>query len=138
MGMALFSHTVAITGWASALHGLKDWLAAGKSQAQHHTAATAASYRELQAPAARNACATSRPARPAVSVQPFAHSPVRPTQRVASRPLRVVRVVDTASAAASAASAGRMVISGRMADVCAELDRLAAIEANASSSMLAQ
>jgi hypothetical protein len=27
------------------------------------------------------------------------------------------------------ASAGRMVISGRMADVCAELDRLAAIEA---------
>jgi len=33
------------------------------------------------------------------------------------RPLRVVRAVD------------RVVISGRMADVCAELDRLAAIEA---------
>jgi hypothetical protein len=27
--------------------------------------------------------------------------------------------------------AGRMVISGRMADVCAELDRLAALEARA-------
>ena len=33
------------------------------------------------------------------------------------RPLRVVR------------SSGRIVISGRMADVCAELDRLAALEA---------
>ena len=42
------------------------------------------------------------------------------------RPVRVVRVVDAAHAPASA---GRMVISGRMADVCAELDRLAASEA---------
>ena len=41
------------------------------------------------------------------------------------RPLRVVRVVDSCHAPASA---GRMVISGRMADVCAELDRLAALE----------
>lgn len=36
-------------------------------------------------------------------------------------PLRVVRVKD-----ANPQMAGRMVISGRMADVCAELDRLAA------------
>lgn len=42
------------------------------------------------------------------------------------RPLRVVRVVEACS---TPASAGRMVISGRMADVCAELDRLAALEA---------
>jgi hypothetical protein len=42
------------------------------------------------------------------------------------RPLRVVRVVDACHAPASA---GRMVISGRMADVCAELERLAALEA---------
>ena len=42
------------------------------------------------------------------------------------RPLRVVRVVDSGHAQAGA---GRMVISGRMADVCAELDRLAALEA---------
>ena len=41
------------------------------------------------------------------------------------RPLRVVRVVEACS---GPASAGRMVISGRMADVCAELDRLAALE----------
>jgi hypothetical protein len=42
------------------------------------------------------------------------------------RPLKVLRVVD---ACHSPNSAGRMVISGRMADVCAELDRLAALEA---------
>jgi hypothetical protein len=36
------------------------------------------------------------------------------------RPLRVVRTAQH--------SAGRMVISGRMADVCAELDRLIALE----------
>jgi len=45
------------------------------------------------------------------------------------RPLRVVRVVETGL---SRGSVGRMVISGRMADVCAELDRLAAREAMAS------
>jgi len=43
---------------------------------------------------------------------------VRPQR--AHRPLRVVRAVD------------RVVISGRMADVCAELDRLAALEARAA------
>jgi hypothetical protein len=43
-----------------------------------------------------------------------------------TRPLRVLRVVDKGQ---TAGGAGRMVISGRMADVCAELDRLAACEA---------
>jgi hypothetical protein len=42
------------------------------------------------------------------------------------RPLRVLRVVDGPQ---TPATAGRMLISGRMADVCAELDRLAALEA---------
>ncbi|MBA3771965.1 MAG: hypothetical protein H0X13_05615 [Ramlibacter sp.] len=46
----------------------------------------------------------------------------------ASKPLRVVRVVD---ACQPRSGAGRMVISGRMADVCAELDRLAELEAAA-------
>jgi len=40
--------------------------------------------------------------------------------------LRVVRMID---AGIPAGSTGRMKISGRMADVCAELDRLAALEA---------
>lgn len=42
------------------------------------------------------------------------------------KPLRIVRVVETGQ---SRNAVGRMVISGRMADVCAELDRLAACEA---------
>lgn len=46
------------------------------------------------------------------------------------RPLvRVVRVVESAP---PSKGAGRMVISGRMADVCAELDRMAAVEAGAT------
>ena len=40
-------------------------------------------------------------------------------------PLRVTRVVDDTR---QSGQAGRMVISGRMADVCAELDRLAQLE----------
>lgn len=39
------------------------------------------------------------------------------------QPLRVIRFID---ADLPAANAGRMVISGRMSDVCAELERLAA------------
>ena len=46
--------------------------------------------------------------------------------RIVQKPLRVVRVLETGE---SRTSVGRMVISGRMADVCAELDRLAAREA---------
>ncbi|MFT3721817.1 hypothetical protein [Pseudorhodoferax sp.] len=55
----------------------------------------------------------------------------RPARRPASatvRPLRVLRVLEPQQARNAA---GRMVISGRMADVCAELDRLAAAEAEA-------
>ncbi|MGH6627496.1 MAG: hypothetical protein ACRECD_13340 [Burkholderiaceae bacterium] len=57
--------------------------------------------------------------------------PARATNRKQShaapnRPLKVVRVLDGQHAPACA---GRMVISGRMADVCAELDRLVACEA---------
>jgi hypothetical protein len=55
------------------------------------------------------------------------HTPCRST--ALRRPLKVLRVVD---ACHSPSSAGRMVISGRMADVCAELDRLAALEAAAT------
>jgi len=52
------------------------------------------------------------------SSQNFHHSPQSPT-------LRVLRISEQGE---HPQSAGRMVISGRMADVCAELDRLIAIE----------
>jgi hypothetical protein len=47
------------------------------------------------------------------------------TPPVLRRPLRMVRVIE---AGQTPSQVGRMVISGRMADVCAELDRLAAHE----------
>jgi hypothetical protein len=49
-----------------------------------------------------------------------------------ARPLRVIRVVDGLQG--EKRSTNRMVISGRMADVCAELDRLAALEAMEAAS----
>jgi hypothetical protein len=59
---------------------------------------------------------------PCVAVRvPVAQRPAM----VAAKPLRVLRVVEPT---APRAVAGRMVISGRLADVCAELDRLAALE----------
>ena len=62
-----------------------------------------------------------------------APSALRPTMPIVQscvqirRPLRVVRVMESGQ---PRAHVGRMVISGRMADVCAELDRLAAREAD--------
>ncbi|WP_066707935.1 hypothetical protein [Curvibacter delicatus] len=53
-------------------------------------------------------------------------SDVAPSRLVQRRPLRVVRIMEAGQAPAQV---GRMVISGRLADVCAELDRLAACEA---------
>ena len=48
-------------------------------------------------------------------------------EKQTAKALRVVRFIETDMPAANAAQmAGRMVISGRMSDVCAELDRLAA------------
>lgn len=53
------------------------------------------------------------------------HGAIEPTNTPTRvRPLRVLHVVDPA-----ARGVGRMVISGRMVDVCAELERLAACEA---------
>ncbi len=58
--------------------------------------------------------------RPACAVRPAAQ-PDRP-----GLPLRVVRMVD---AQQPGMQGGRMVISGRMSDVCDELERLTALEA---------
>ena len=72
---------------------------------------------------------TARPA-PARPAAVATHAPAR---RVT--PLRVVRVVEPS---APRADAGRMVISGRLADVCAELERLAALEARNEAASLPQ
>ncbi|RYY99149.1 MAG: hypothetical protein EOO24_17660 [Comamonadaceae bacterium] len=65
-----------------------------------------------------------RPA-PAPAMPVLAAMPA-PQACIGLKPLRVVRVLEPS---APRSVAGRMVISGRLADVCAELDRLAALEA---------
>lgn len=63
-----------------------------------------------------------------LALKPADKSAIKPANAclVAARAVRVVRVQETGQ---SRTSVGRMVISGRMADVCAELDRLATQEA---------
>lgn len=83
---------------------------------------------------AKHACAASTvPPEPAASVvPPTALCCAAPPQHSADlllavhRPLRVVHVLE---AGQPRSHVGRMVISGCMADVCAELDRLVAREA---------
>ncbi|MBC5785413.1 hypothetical protein H8N03_20870 [Ramlibacter sp. USB13] len=72
------------------------------------------------------------PVRTPVWQGPVRQPPARPQP---AKALRIVRVVEPC---ASRAVAGRMVISGRMADVCAELDRLAALEAGNDTGTLAR
>ncbi len=66
--------------------------------------------------------------RPACTPSGLKSTPSTPCVRTAATTpaLRVLRVTESDQ---RVKGAGRMVISGRMADVCAELDRLAAIEA---------
>ncbi len=52
----------------------------------------------------------------------------RPVPCVAKRPQRPLRVVRVLEGAHGSRTIARLVISGRMADVCAELERLAAAE----------
>jgi hypothetical protein len=108
MGITLFTLRELI----ASLRSLMNWLL--------HAATHASSTPEPRQPSARSASSRqcpSWPARAAVASE---------TPR---RPLRVVRVVDGSCAPTRA---GRMFMSGRMADVCAELDRLAALEAAAA------
>ena len=65
-----------------------------------------------------------------ISVRVAPTAPIVQRTAPATRTLRVVRVVELGQ---SRTEVGRMVISGRMADVCAELDRLVAREAAETS-----
>ena len=117
MGIAFFS----VAGLLSPLQAALTWLSELGERRRPAPASPRATISELRlrslfmpAPLAPIRCA-----RPGWSRGPAeSHPGRRPT-------LRVLRVVDGHHLRASA---GRMVISGRMADVCAELDRLAASE----------
>jgi len=107
MGITMFG----IQGLLAPLHNLMGWMA--RMPRARHVPSRA--HPQAAHPTASRACS------------PRGALPGNCRDR-ASRPLRVVRVMDASHAPSSA---GRMVISGRIADVCAELDRLAALEAAA-------
>lgn len=76
------------------------------------------------ADAERNRASQAAPASP-LTAPPASVTVTRPVP-----PLRVVRGVEIGM---PRGSSGRMVISGRLADVCAELERLAALEGSPRS-----
>lgn len=83
--------------------------------------------RWLVRPAAPAPVRCQEPAAHVVRTRPAVHrpAPAHAARTARTARLRVVRVFEGPQATAGA---GRMVISGRMADVCAELERLAALE----------
>lgn len=107
MGIAL----LAIADFWMPLQSLASRLIPARRAPHRDSSDTAAGLRYV---AVRPACTTRTAGTPAPTA----------TATAPARPLRVVRVIDGKSRDRS-----RMVISGRMADVCAELDRLAALEA---------
>ncbi len=106
MGIAL----TAVHGLFNPLHDLLTW---------------------LMSPVQARSPVTPAPIAQTISVYATARGADSPKVAACSRrphrPLRVVRVMDKDGPRSH--GGGRMVISGRMADVCAELDRLAALEA---------
>ncbi len=132
MGITMFG----FGGVMASMHGLMaSWFAhtstrAASSETPPHTPETGPrtlvrGKPHLVRPGSARAC-SSRSTSAAVNPAP-------------SRTLRVVRVMESRHARSGAgvskyagAGGGRMVISGRMADVCAELDRLDALEAAAT------
>ena len=98
---------------SATLYRLADWLQGRPAPVKQNTVGT---------PLRSKVVPLLRPAGKLAMVQADGGTPVR------QRPLRVLRIVDSQGRAAG----GRMVISGRMADVCAELDRLAGKEAAAA------
>jgi hypothetical protein len=107
MNFALFVNPILV----APLHSLVRWLTSARSPAMHPGVGSIQPRPET-APEVIAACAVS------TRVE---HQKVHKT-----KPLRIVRVVE---AGQTRSCVGRMVISGRMADVCAELDRLVAREA---------
>lgn len=106
MNLALILHS----GFRSSLQEMKRWLGTHHSSDKWAPSASPQAG-SMIAPTLIARCATPKRV---------------DTHKLALRqPLRVVRVLE---AGQPRACVGRMVISGRMADVCAELDRLAARE----------
>jgi len=112
MSIALFT----TPGILTPLQGFFRWFVSGTAPVVRH-----------RHPAASGKCTDDVRIRPIVAcVHPLKAAAPRHSRVSVGTPLRIVRIME---AGQPPAHAGRMVISGRIADVCAELDRLSAREA---------
>ena len=115
-----FSSTVTPSSfWTLPVHALAPWMSRVKHSVGHliRQAAQGDVHERMQA----RFCVSS--GAPAASNETVFAEPMRQhSAALRAAPLRVIRDSD---AALGAECDGRMVISGRMADVCAELDRMA-------------
>lgn len=83
--------------------------------------------RHAAIPPQRGACTASENTGEASSYSIPPDRTAAPSALVKGKPLRIIEWVESASG--HHPSSRRMVMSGRLADICAELDRLAALEA---------
>lgn len=111
----------AILARANLLAPLSAWVERFASRRMVHAAAE--NHRHPALPPLPNGAAMVR------TYPPCANDACNPPAGVVRRRTPALRVVQVVEGTQAPHCAGRMVISGRMADVCAELDRLSAREA---------
>jgi hypothetical protein len=129
MGIVSFSHSSMLSVLLAPVHALAAWFVpAQNASGRFSPPAAAQRSRQLELPFAssRSHSATATPHQVTVTPAAGVKTSKASIKKPGSSRLRVVREFDSN---VGPACAGRMVISGRMADVCAELDRMAQREA---------
>jgi hypothetical protein len=119
MGIVSFSHSPLLSLLLAPAQALAAWFVPAQTRSGRFSAPARAQHAsgQLVLPFSSGAAAAPRESIQAGKARPQGPTPSR---------LRIVREFD---ANVGPACAGRMVISGRMADVCAELERMAQREA---------
>lgn len=119
MGIVSFSHSPLLSVLLAPAQALAAWFVPAQSRSGRFSAPIRAQRLsgQLGLPFSSGTAIAPRETTPAGKASPKSATPSR---------LRIVREFD---ANVGPSCAGRMVISGRMADVCAELDRMAQREA---------
>jgi hypothetical protein len=119
MGNTASFSSVHLAGLWAPLHGFLSWFVAAPAKSQ------LSEERYVQNKPGKSMAGIAKPAqqRPVLGAKPLTcfHASTHAAQGRAPSGLRVLREFEPG---ASPACAGRMVITGRMADVCAELERM--------------
>lgn len=137
--VVLFFAPHAVTAKPAGVRLPSRWLAAAPTSAYTDTApgrSALRTSRSANSVGAQRVHVASAPLLRAASTQGLRTARItypQAVEQVTAKPIHRVRVVRNVDAALPADRAGRMAISGRFADVCAELDRLAAVDMRAAA-----